>query len=237
MIDAQVVQDDGCAIVYDASVEREAQSHWFEVRWWEAQGRAVAAGTGRGSAWFISAPGTEWVLRHYRRGGLLGRLLDDRYLWLGLERTRAFAEFRLTAALNAEGLPVPRPVAARVQREGPIWRGDLITERLPAQPYSALLERGALDEALWQAAGRSIARLHAAGLDHADLNLHNLLLARDGAVFVIDLDRGVRRPPGAWRERNLARLRRSLDKLTMDEWTPGERTLAWDALRAGYTGR
>lgn len=234
MIDARVRRDGDCAIVYDAAAHREAHAHWFAPEWWSARGRAVAASAGRGAAWFVGAPGQEWVLRHFRRGGLVARVVADRYLWLGLERTRPFAEFRLTARLHDAGLPVPRPVAARAVRAGAFYTGDIITARLAATPLSQLIGNGALDAAAWRAAGTSVARLHAAGLDHADLNLHNLLLGRDGKVYVIDLDRGALRAPGPWSGANLARLRRSLDKLTAGRWSPADRAAAWSALEAGY---
>ena len=70
------------------------------------------------------------------------------------------------------------------------------------------------DGAPWEEAGRLIARSHRAGLDHADLNAHNLLFNAAGQGWVIDLDRGeLRIPATGWRERNLARLRRSVLKL------------------------
>ena len=59
-----------------------------------------------------------------------------------------------------------------------------------------------------------IARIHRAGLDHADLNAHNLLFEDGGRGWVIDLDRSqLRIPATPWREANLARLERSLLKL------------------------
>jgi len=62
--------------------------------------------------------------------------------------------------------------------------------------------------------GRLIARFHRAGLDHADLNAHNILFDANGHGWLIDFDRGVQRIPAtAWRERNLKRLHRSLVKL------------------------
>jgi len=233
---ARILRDDGCAILYAPAAAPEISAHWFEPTWWEAQGRAQAADTGRGTAWFVGAPGVEWVLRHYRRGGAVARWVADRYLWLGLERTRPFAEFRLTQRAHALGLPVPRPVAARVLRAGPTYSGDLITERLPGVPCSSLVAQRALDAAGWHAAGACVARCHGAGLDHADLNLHNLLLDRNGAAHVIDLDRAVLRAPGGWARGNLARLRRSLDKLTPD-WTAADRDAAWREFLAGYAAR
>ena len=179
---ARILRDEGCAIIYAPAAGLEISARWFEPTWWETQGRTKAADTGRGTAWFVGAPGVEWVLRHYRRGGAVARWVADRYLWLGLERTRPFAEFRLTQRAHALGLPVPRAVAARVLRAGLTYSGDLITERLPGVPCSSLVAQRALDAADWRAAGACVARCHGAGLDHADLNLHNLLLDRNGAA-------------------------------------------------------
>src|SRR4029453_11025308 len=57
-----------------------------------------------------------WVLRHYRRGGLIAKLSQDSYLWTGAARTRSFAEWRLLAELRRRGLRVPAPIAARYVR-------------------------------------------------------------------------------------------------------------------------
>jgi 3-deoxy-D-manno-octulosonic acid kinase len=233
---ARILRDDGAAIICSTAAAPEISARWFEPAWWEAQGRAAPADTGRGTTWFIGAPGSEWVLRHYRRGGAVARWVADRYLWLGLERTRPFAEFRLTRRAHALGLPVPRPVAARVLRSGLTYCGDLITERLPGVPCSSLVQQRALDATGWRATGACVARCHRAGLDHADLNLHNLLLDRPGTAHMIDLDRAVLRAPGRWTLGNLARLRRSLEKLT-PEWTAAERDAAWGELMAGYSAR
>jgi len=127
-------------------------------------------------------------------------------------------------------------VAARVLRAGVTYTGDFITERLPAVPCSSLMAKGALDAAGWRAAGACVARCHGAGLDHADLTWNNLLLDRDGTAHLIDLDRAVLRAPGRWTRANLARLRRSLDKLT-PEWTAADRDAAWQEFMAGYSAR
>jgi 3-deoxy-D-manno-octulosonic acid kinase len=207
----------------------------FDPEFWRARGAATPAGAGRGAAWFIRADGHEWVLRHFRRGGFMARLSQDRYLFTGEAAVRSFAEWRLLAALAERGLPVPRPVAAGYRRHGIAYRCDLITERVPdAEPLSAALARGALSEPAWRAIGAVIARLHRAGVDHADLNAHNILIDAGQRVSVIDFDRGRLRSSGPWAALNVARLHRSLRKLAAG-WTSGRfDAQTWNWLMAGY---
>ena len=207
----------------------------FDPEFWRARGELVAVTGGRGSAWFIASGARQWVLRHFRRGGFIARLSQDGYVWAGEDKVRAFAEWRLLELLTRRGLPVPKPIAARYQRTGLSYRCDLITQRImDANPLSALLAQGALPEAQWRAVGAAVARLHGAGVDHADLNAHNILIDVTGVVSVIDFDRGQLRRPGRWSSRNLQRLRRSLDKISRG--SPADRYAArdWNWLMAGY---
>ncbi len=192
----------------------------------------------------------------------MARLSTDRYLWCGESRVRAFAEWRLLDELARRGLPVPTPVAARYQRAGLTYRCDLITQRIAdARSLSGLLESAPLPRARWRAIGTVIGRLHRAGVDHADLNAHNILLtARDTApttplpagaapappaaaggspddesgVHVIDFDRGRLRTPGAWSSRNLRRLKHSLEKLSASLPAGRFTQAAWSDVLAGY---
>jgi 3-deoxy-D-manno-octulosonic acid kinase len=206
----------------------------FEPTFWFGRGELVDVTGGRGAAWFITGSAA-WVLRHYRRGGFIARLSKDRYVWAGEKRVRAFTEWRLLAELSRRGLPVPRPIAARYQRSGPVYRCVLITQRISgARPLSAVLADGPLQENTWRDIGAAVARLHAAGAYHADLNAHNLLLDGGGAVSVIDFDRGRLRTPGEWALKNLSRLNRSLVKV--GRGLPADRfgAAAWDWFLAGY---
>ena len=108
-------------------------------------------------------------------------------------------------------MPVPTPYGAFYVRRGLRYRAAILLERLHGvETLASLALEGA---APWVAAGRLVAGMHRAGLDHADLNADNLLFDRDARGWVIDLDRGVFRTIGSgWRQRNLARLHRSLIK-------------------------
>ena len=92
--------------------------------------------------------------------------------------------------MAAKGVPVPRPIAAYYRRDGQFYRAAILLERL--DDVRTLADRAAVagDGAPWEEAGRLIARIHRAGLDHADLNAHNLLFDPTGRGWVIDLDRG-----------------------------------------------
>ena len=85
---------------------------------------------GRASVWFFKHDNIKGVLRHYWRGGLVGKILQDQYLYLGLEKTRVFQEFELLTQLKQKGLNVPIPIAAQVTKTGFIYRGDIITSAI-----------------------------------------------------------------------------------------------------------
>jgi 3-deoxy-D-manno-octulosonic acid kinase len=198
----------------------------FDPNFWTARNEIAAVSAGRGSAWFIGPAPHRWVLRHYRRGGFIANISKDRYLWAGEDRVRAFAEWRLLEYLTQRNLQVPKPVAAFYRRSGPTYRCDLITLRIPrAQPLSSALSPAADAAIDWRAIGQAVARLHRLGVDHADLNAHNILVG-DGGVSIIDFDRGRLRAPGSWAAANLARLQRSLTKIGA--------VANWSELMAGY---
>ena len=203
------------AMLYDASRMDQPGSDVFESEHWRQRGALEEVAGGRGTVAFIRDAGRRWVLRHYRRGGFIARLLDDTYLYTGEARTRAQAEFRLLRRLREWNLPVPVPVAARYQRAGLMYRADLVTEELPTRlTLAQALASAPLEPGQWRAIGRCIACLHARGVQHADLNAHNVLLGTGGEVYVLDFDRGRIRARGVWEGRVLTRLRRSLDKIT-----------------------
>lgn len=228
------IRSDGAAIVYDADMLDQIDSRFFEPAFWRDRDAVIGAARGRGSVWIVRHGDLELVVRHYRRGGILGPWLGDRYLWLGLGRTRALREWHLLADLYARGLPVPRPVAGRVRRTGLCYRADIVTQRIDGgESLAQRLARAPLDAERWRMIGACLRRLHDAGVWHADLNAHNVLLSAS-EIYLVDFDRGRRRAPGSWRGANLARLRRSLDKLAAGSAGFCFDDAGWKELRAGY---
>lgn len=222
-------------MLWDGARLPEARDEHFDPDWWHERAMVAGEASGRGKAFFLDTPDGAWVLRHYRRGGLLRSLLTDRYAWFGVERSRAFREWHLLAEIVRLGLPAPAPVAARVVRSGNAYRADLITERVPnALTLTEVLCEQPLSATRWQALGRLIARFHAAGVWHADLNAHNILIDDEGRFTLIDFDHSRLRRPGRWRGRNLERLRRSLDKLHAEHSIFHFAEADWGALQGGY---
>ena len=186
---------------------------------------------GRGQVRRVRTDAGIAVHRHYQRGGRVATVLGDRYWFSGFERSRAALEFRLLADLRQRGLRVPHPLLARVRRQGLIYRADLLTAEIDAATSLAAMLTQAPQDIPWAAVAGTIADIHHAGVWHADLNAHNLLVDAQGQVWIIDFDRAETRAPRlTWREANLERLERSLLKLKADRHLTRFETLWHDFL-------
>ncbi|MCL5256074.1 MAG: 3-deoxy-D-manno-octulosonic acid kinase [Gammaproteobacteria bacterium] len=189
---------------------------WFQPEYWQRKKAVVGTSTGRNTVYFVISNSRHWVLRHYYRGGLPGKLLQDQFLYLGEARSRSVAEFRLLLQMREFGLPVPTPIAANVQRCGLFYRADLLIARIiNSQDLFKALQHAELSDDIWHRIGFTIAVFHRHKVFHSDLNCHNILLqTQDGGeqVYLIDFDRCRIRPNGTWQQQNLQRLQRSLLK-------------------------
>lgn len=222
-------------ILYDGALIDQVDDSLFDPEYWRRAGLIEGGAVGRGNTLLVSHGDQQLVLRHYRRGGVPARLSADHYLWLGLGRSRPWREFALLDDLHRRGFPVPAPVAARVVREGPLYRGDLITRRIAAEPMAERVSRRRLSLTTLDAIGRCLRRFHDAGVYHADLNARNILLGEPGEVYLIDFDRGsIRRPRRGWQQANLQRLRRSLNKLAAQQSDFCFDDEDWRRVLAGY---
>lgn len=214
-MEAVEVKTENRYMLYDADCIENPESVGFDANYWASQDAIIGFAEGRGTTFFVQVSGEDYVLRHYRRGGFIARLSPDRYVWTGLQRTRAWREWHLLARLATLELPVPQPVATQVVRHGMTYSADIMTRRIPhAATLAEILERHAVSENIWKEVGRVIARFHRHGVWHADLNANNVLIDRDEQVHLIDFDRGrLRKPAASWQQANLQRLLRSLRKL------------------------
>jgi len=228
-----------CAIVYDGDCIQDPSETLFDPARWEQSGMLAGQAPGRGSALFIDAPFGQAVLRRYYRGGWPARFSRDRYFFTGLRRSRPFREFNLLSKMCDHGLPVPAPLAAMCNRGFFSYRGALLTRRLAGVvTLGDLLGKLRASDSSWQNLGACIARFHAAGVSHADLNARNILLRQDSSeVFLVDFDRSEFKPgrpvDGS---ANLARLYRSLKKIWPAE-AGVEIESCWQSLLVAYHGQ
>ena len=223
---------------------------------WASGVDAARALQGRGTVWDVPAPGpgpegrSRWAVRHFRRGGMMEPLLEDRYV-AGMDAPRPLAELYASVGVRARGIPTPAVVAAAMYPAGVFYRGDLVTELIPdGTDLRGLLfaEADPWAEPALEETGRLVRRMELAGVYHPDLNAANLLVtarttgaseapgdASGLTVHLLDLDRcqtregGTPAPRGPMRER----LERSLRKLGAASDRPlsdGE----WAALRRGF---
>ncbi|WP_045494456.1 3-deoxy-D-manno-octulosonic acid kinase [Vibrio hyugaensis] len=227
-------QENNTHVWYDESLVTEPIESLFDINYWRSCNAIVGSASGRGTTWFIKLQSTIAALRHYHRGGLFGKIVRDQYLFLGLERTRSYAEFALLQKLRGAGVNVPRPIAAKVEQTGLFYRADLLSEKISeASDLVDKLQIGRLSNEDYQKIGLEIRKMHDVGVNHTDLNIHNILLDSKGKVWIIDFDKCKQQSGSQWKERNLDRLLRSFRKeLGKREvhWSEGD----FESLMLGY---
>ena len=223
-------------IVYDKAVVGEINEAIFNPAFHQKKGSLRGQALGRGTTHFIDIGGTQCVLRHYRRGGMVAKLFRDQYLWTGIKNTRAWREWKLLEHMLNIGLPAPTPVAAQVVRQGFYYSADLITRCIEnAQTLSEILQSAPFSEENWQKLGATIKQFHVAGIYHADLNAQNILINPENQIFLIDFDKGcMRNPHLSWQQQNLKRLLRSINKSQQIFETFHFSPKDWLALMDGY---
>jgi hypothetical protein len=164
--------------------------------------------------------GHELFARRSRRGGLIGSILSDVYLGM---KPRPLTELAVTLEARRREIPVVEPMGAMVEWLGPaLYRGFFLTRALRGMTLWEFVKTDddpTVRIHVLEQARRAIDTMHAKGLFHGDLNLHNLLMtqARESfTVIIIDLDKSrlFDAPvPAAMRRANAARLLRSARKL------------------------
>lgn len=172
---------------------------------WIAGGRTKHA--------LIRTKGEAWVLKAYRRGGVLGRWNSERYWGC----SRFLDELRVAVLAERSGVATAEVLALILEGAGlGSVRAWLVTRYLPdVRPLTEYFG-DPFEGPVFHAAGQVVRRMHVAGIDHHDLHLGNIVGAHDGTAphaHIVDWDRARSRAPGAWSPHgNLARLWRSVEK-------------------------
>jgi len=222
--------------LYDDDIFAKGEDITFNVKDWADRSSIIGFAEGRGTTFFIEHQGRELVLRHYKRGGKISEYVEDKYLWMGLSYTRAWREFKLLKMMYDASLPVPRPIAAHILKEGFFYKADLITQRIRhSHLLLNVLENKTFEQGHWVAMGGMIRRFHDKGIHHVDLNVKNILLDDGGRFYLIDFDKcSQRKPSKNWQMANINRLKRSILKAVMQNPTIEFNEQCWQWFLQGY---
>lgn len=156
------------------------------------------------------------VVKHYRRGGLVRHFVKDRYLGIGIPRPRR--EYEMLETVRSLGVSSPEPMVWAV-RGRLFYRAFLVTRRIEGVRSLSEMEGGNSDScraAVEKAAGQ-IRILIENRIHHVDLHPGNVLLDREGQVYIIDFDKARR---VTWRREKLAaayakRWKRAVEKYSL----------------------
>lgn len=221
-------------ILFDPEHFADPASDIFCGPYWIAENKITGQATGRGTTYFFKQNEQEYVLRHYLRGGLIGKVLNDQYMFTGLEKTRAWQEFNLLRHMLNLELPCPKPIAAQVTKAGLYYKADIILAKIEqAKDLFNVLLTQKVTGAVWQDIGKTIAQFHQQNIYHHDLNIHNIMLDHQNKVWLIDFDKCSVKSGHDWQDKNLARLHRSFEKekgLKNIQWQESD----WQQLMLGY---
>ena len=219
-----------------AQVPEGEMAQIFEAKYWQQRDAISGSAQGRGTTWFIQLAGMQAALRHYRRGGLFGKLVEDQYRCSDRESTRCAMELNVLNVLANAGVNVPKPIAARATKSGLFYRADLMSGRVPnAKDLVDVLVANPIGADIYQKIGQEIRKMHDAGVNHTDLNIHNILLDDSQKVWIIDFDKCSQQAGDDWKEGNLNRLKRSFLKEVNKrqiQWQESD----WEPLLTGYQG-
>jgi 3-deoxy-D-manno-octulosonic acid kinase len=178
----------------------------------------------RGSGFPLKIDGApDLFARCGRRGGLARCITSDIYFGAS---SRPLRELAIANEARLRGIPIAEPLGVMIETVAPgFYRSAFITRALIGMTMWEFLR--ADDDAMVRAHVVELARhaidvMHNGGVQHADLNLHNLFVSKAGErliVVILDLDKARLfdgPAPRGRRRSNFARLARSARKLDPD---------------------
>lgn len=137
---------------------------------------------------FEDSDSQTFVIKEYKRGGLVGHLLGNLHLRTGPGRAAGELDFLIRA--SKAGIAVPEPVGV-IEEGGFIYRTWLILREIPKA--QSLAELGKADSELIDKfideAATLISKLIKAKIFHVDLHPGNVLVDSSSKVLLLDFDK------------------------------------------------
>ncbi len=239
----ECINNNGEKIWYESDLLSHAQAQLaFDIDYWKNNDKITGSAQGRGTTWFIEYEDRKDIaLRHYYRGGFFGKILTDQFLFRSWVNSRSVQEMKILDALVKSAVNVPTPLGARTVRHGCYYTCDIITARISdAQDLVSVLVNDSIEPDVYLKIGREIKKMHRAGVNHADLNIHNILLDAYSKVWLIDFDKcrltssSSSDASNRWQQSNLDRLKRSFLKEFGKHNIHWQESKDWQSLLAGY---
>jgi 3-deoxy-D-manno-octulosonic acid kinase len=210
----------------------------FNAQFLKQEKLVTRTAQGRGTVYFFSLGKKALVLRHYKRGGLVAKVSNDRFIFSNIANTRCYKELEVLQHLHNEKVNVPLPIAGKVTRKGMFYSADIITEVIPNTiELHEVLQSEALSPGTWKAIGIQIKKMHNSQVCHADINVKNILVDRQASsptIYLLDFDKCKIQKGNEWKKANLARFHRSLLKQTGKFTHYHYHQNDWDELHMAY---
>ena len=177
--------------IYYKNDNFEELQRYFDISYIKSSCTDIKTRGGRGQTLlFTNKESNSLVLRHYFRGGLMGKCFKDYFFIFEKHAHRAFDEYNLLNFMYKNGLNVPKAIIAREISYGFYLRQDIVIEQIEKSNDLAniICERHLTNTEL-KNIGKCINKMFSLNIDHTDLNLRNILLDNNGKVYLIDFDK------------------------------------------------
>lgn len=164
---------------------------------------------GRGFVQEVDLSNKKVIIKSFFRGGFFSRLIENKFLHLHFCKStdcfkyRPFGELKILENLSAQGISVPKPLAAFVKTScgSLLYQGAIATEKIEGVENFLLIikefkksENPLLAQEIKRiakAAGGISKKILSMGIFHVDLHLGNILIDYNNNIFVIDFDRAI----------------------------------------------
>jgi 3-deoxy-D-manno-octulosonic acid kinase len=156
------------------------------------------------------------VVKHYRRGGMIRHFVKDTYVGFGKSRSRR--EYEMLETVRRLGVLSPEPLVWAI-RGRLIYKAYLVTGRIEGHRSLSDMGSGKKEPcrvAVENAAGQ-IRLLIENRIYHVDLHPGNVLVDKEGKVYLIDFDkaRRVTWRPEKLRMAYIKRWKRAVEKYSL----------------------
>jgi 3-deoxy-D-manno-octulosonic acid kinase len=178
------------------AINSDELKEYCNIENYQLKGKVIYVFTGRGETYLVTDKyNHRIVIRHYWRGGFIGKFLKDKFCRFFYSSKRAMHEYDLLLTMRKMGLSVPRPIVARITKIGFFLKNDIITQEIPGAKNIAkiLCERKLTDAEICKI-GEAIGKMFTAGVYHSDLNINNLLFDGAGNAWIVDFDKCFLKP-------------------------------------------